>query len=266
MSLCFASPLDPSVARLGWHPGNFSRPRDLAVSLRRRASLLTHPGYDFMADPGAPVLSGLEGTVARVAYRAEAPSTLNEAPGNYVVVRTERGSDRPLWVHYWGLDGIRVAAGQPVTQGDLLGRVGSRGRIFVTFSRFGPDPVSDPLTVLSPSELGFLVEGAEQPPVRIGDWTSTPAFGGRFVVTCAPLRGIGLGEYRRRYRGGPLEWKEYRGGDLGSSLEYTRYGRTRLSNHRPYDPEAAPRTGGSGVLWGILAFAGIALIARATVR
>lgn len=250
MSLCFASPLDPSVARLGWHPGNFSRPRDLAVSLRRRASLLTHPGYDFMADPGAPVLSGLEGTVARVAYRAEAPSTLNEAPGNYVVVRTERGSDRPLWVHYWGLDGIRVAAGQPVTQGDLLGRVGSRGRIFVTFSRFGPDPVSDPLTVLSPFELGFLVEGAEQPPVRIGDWTSTPAFGGRFVATCAPaLRGLGA------YQGG-----------LGSSLEYTRYGRTRLSNHRPYDPEAAPRTGGSGVLWGILAFAGIALIARATVR
>lgn len=228
MTLCFVSPTDPAITQIGWHPGSFRRSPSLISRLSAQRANIDHPGYDFMADPGAPVLAGLAGVVDAVGYERRTASSSNVAPGYYVGVRTEVPNDRPVWTRYWHLrDEPRVVVGQRVAAGDLLGFVGSTGlpsgarsHVRVTFSRFGSE-VHDP----AGSEarlLNFRVVGAEPPPVRVGNWESTPAFGGRLESTCVSPALQGLGESQRL-------------------SNWARYGKTRLSSSAPYDPEGGER-------------------------
>lgn len=226
MTLCFISPTDPAVSRIGWHPGSFRRDPSRISRFSDQRAAIDHAGYDFMADVGAPVLASLPGTVAAVGYERRTASSSNIAPGFYVGVRSEIAGDRPVWTRYWHMrEQPRVVVGQRVTAGDLLGFVGatglpsgSRSHVRVSFSRFGSEVHDPPGT--SERMLNFRVVGAEPPPVRVGNWEVTPAFGGQLESACAPLQG--LGEPQRL-------------------SNWARYGRTRLSNAAPYDPEGGER-------------------------
>lgn len=254
MVLCLQAPVDPLIAQIGWHPGTFSRSSTGMVSaaFSGRALSLRQKGWDIMADVGAPVLAGLGGMVTTVGHSTTEASATNVAPGWHVVVRTDVAGDRPIWTNYWHLAAQpRVVLGQQVAAGDLLGFLGSSGlpsgarpHLLLSFSRFGPDPLRDLPSDINPAMLNFRVEGAQQPPVRVGDWERTPAFGGRFISTCQ--------------------------GELGEAPtprnNYGRYGRTRLSNTRPYDPAGGERRGwGVAPLFGVV-FVGAVAFAHATVR
>ena len=249
MTLCFQSPTDPAGSQVGWHPGSFRRPPGSRFS--SRVATLNHIGFDFMANAGAPVLASLPGTVVEVGVGDRSPPFSNVTPGYFVAVRTDIAGDRPVWTRYWHLQSQpRVTRGQTVSAGTLLGFVGTSGlprgsqpHVMVSFSRFGPGPTDPPGAPLS--MLGFQVEGAQAPPVRIGDWESTPAFGGRIVSACAPGAALGrLGEPPRLNN-------------------YARYGTTRLSNRAPYDPEGR-ESSGSGSAWIVATAAVIALVVGAT--
>jgi TonB family protein len=74
-----------------------------------------HPGVDILAKKGAPVLSAAAGTVT--------VSEFNEQDGNRVVV--DHGNGYTSAYHH--LDARTVKAGDAVTQGQLIGKVGSTG-------------------------------------------------------------------------------------------------------------------------------------------
>ena len=235
--LCLMSPTDPTISQIGWHPGAFSR--TWVRSLSGRPTRLEQNGLDFMADAGSPVVAALDGIVVSAGYVDAMPPRSNAAPGHSVVIRTDVPGDRPIWTHYWHLsEPSQLVPGRRVSKGDLVGRVGTSGlpsgarpHLLLTFSRFGPDPVRDGPFGVRPEDLGFRIEGATPPPVRVGDWETTPAFGGRFVSTC--------------------------GGSLGDptrfSNAYRRFGVTKLSSAAPYDP-----AGGEGTPW--LGIAAVSLL------
>lgn len=247
--LCLMSPTDPTISQIGWHPGAFTR--TWVRSLSGRPTTLEQNGWDFMADVGSPVVAALDGIVASVARVEGRPPRSNVAPGHSVVVRTDVAGGRPVWTHYWHLAApSQLVPGQRVAKGDLVGRVGSSGlpsgaqpHLLLAFSRFGPDPLRDGPLGMRPDELGFRIDGAQPPPVRVGDWETTPAFGGRFVSLCE--------------------------GSLGDptrfSNVYRRFGPTRLSRSAPYDPDAS----GTGFPWGAIALvfaAGYVVVTAATKR
>lgn len=74
-----------------------------------------HSGQDFGAPEGVPVLAPASGTVALAAPL--------QVRGNVVVIDHGRG----IFTGYWHLSEIKVAAGQPVTVGDVVGLVGTTG-------------------------------------------------------------------------------------------------------------------------------------------
>lgn len=224
--LCLISPTDPERSQIGWHPGAFSRA--WTRSLSGRPTRLEQNGWDFMADAGSPVVAAADGIVVNATRSNDTPPRSNVAPGNYVTVRTDVPGDRPLWLHYWHLaTPSQLVPGQRVVKGDLIGRVGSSGlpsgarsHLLLVASRFGPDPVRDGPLGERAETLGFRVDGAQPPPVRVGDWSNTPAFGGHFVSLCPPS----LGDPTR------------------FSNLYRRYGSTKLSSTAPYDPDGGERS------------------------
>jgi murein DD-endopeptidase MepM/ murein hydrolase activator NlpD len=75
-----------------------------------------HPGLDISADKGSPVYATADGTISQAAYSG--------AYGNLVVIDHRFGIE----TRYGHLSAFRVARGQTVTRGDLIGLVGATGR------------------------------------------------------------------------------------------------------------------------------------------
>jgi murein DD-endopeptidase MepM/ murein hydrolase activator NlpD len=93
----------------------------LSSSMGNRADPLTgekdfHPGLDISADKGDPVYATADGTVSHAASAGNY--------GNLVIVEHGYG----LETRYGHLSAFKVAHGQKVKRGDLLGLVGSTGR------------------------------------------------------------------------------------------------------------------------------------------
>jgi murein DD-endopeptidase MepM/ murein hydrolase activator NlpD len=74
-----------------------------------------HAGQDFGAPPGVPVVAPGDGVVVLAEPL--------QVRGNAVIVDHGRG----VFTGYWHLSEIKVAPGQPVTVGDVLGLVGNTG-------------------------------------------------------------------------------------------------------------------------------------------
>jgi murein DD-endopeptidase MepM/ murein hydrolase activator NlpD len=74
-----------------------------------------HLGVDYGAPMGAPVVAVANGVVASAGWGGQG--------GNQVVLRHPSGYD----TYYMHLSAITVRAGQRVSQGDLIGRVGMTG-------------------------------------------------------------------------------------------------------------------------------------------
>jgi murein DD-endopeptidase MepM/ murein hydrolase activator NlpD len=75
-----------------------------------------HPGLDISADRGAPVFATADGTISMASYSG--------AYGNLVVIDHKYGIES----RYGHLSAFRIARGQNVKRGDLIGLVGSTGR------------------------------------------------------------------------------------------------------------------------------------------
>lgn len=102
-----------------WSPLKFE-PRVTSVfSYNRKHPVLNitraHLGVDFAAPVGAPVVSVANGVVTQAGFSGQA--------GRLVAVRHSSGYET-LYMH---LSSIAVRAGQHVSQGDIVGRVGSSG-------------------------------------------------------------------------------------------------------------------------------------------
>jgi murein DD-endopeptidase MepM/ murein hydrolase activator NlpD len=89
----------------------FSKSRFHPVQLRFKA----HNGTDYAAPTGTPIMSTASGVVEAAAYSA--------GNGNYVKVK----HDRTYATQYLHMSRILVRRGQHVTQGQVIGRVGSTG-------------------------------------------------------------------------------------------------------------------------------------------
>ena len=74
-----------------------------------------HAGEDIGAPSGTPILAADSGTVAVATY--------SSSYGNYVTIYHSNG-DYTLYAH---MSSLAVSAGQSVTQGDVIGYVGSTG-------------------------------------------------------------------------------------------------------------------------------------------
>jgi len=75
-----------------------------------------HPGLDISADKGSPVYATADGTITQAAYSG--------AYGNLVVIDHKFGIE----TRYGHLSAFRVARGQTVKRGELIGLVGATGR------------------------------------------------------------------------------------------------------------------------------------------
>lgn len=97
----------PSTAQIGLNYGWHQNPTTGQSTF--------HSGIDLVADPGTPVLSVEEGTVA-----------FAEMQGNYgnLIVVNHEGGRQSRYAH---LNSMTVKAGQKVGQGETLGTVGSTG-------------------------------------------------------------------------------------------------------------------------------------------
>ncbi len=120
----------------------------------REGGARQHHGVDIFAPRGTPVLAAGEGRVRRV----------QETPigGKVVWVRNEEGGHSEYYAH---LDTQYVTAGQRVSPGDTLGRVGNTGNAITTpphlhFGIYSGGPV-DPLPFLAHV-------GGEASPLRVG--------------------------------------------------------------------------------------------------
>jgi len=82
-----------------------------------RASAAMHPGIDLAGSYGTPIYATADGTVLRAGWNSG-------GYGNLVEVDHGRG----ITTRYGHLSGITVAAGQHVTRGQQIGRMGSTGR------------------------------------------------------------------------------------------------------------------------------------------
>lgn len=89
----------------------FSKRRFHPVQLRFKA----HNGTDYAAPHGTPIMSTANGVVEQAAYSA--------GNGNYVKVK----HDRTYATQYLHMSRILVRRGQRVTQGQIIGKVGSTG-------------------------------------------------------------------------------------------------------------------------------------------
>jgi len=102
-----------------WSPLKFEPRVTSGFSYNRRHPVLNvtraHLGVDFAAPVGASVVSVASGVVTQAGFSGDA--------GRLVAVRHSSGYET-LYMH---LSSIAVRAGQHVSQGDLVGRVGSSG-------------------------------------------------------------------------------------------------------------------------------------------
>jgi len=89
----------------------FSKRRFHPVQLRFKA----HNGTDYAAPTGTPIMTTASGVVEAAAYSA--------GNGNYVKVK----HDRTYSTQYLHMSRIMVRRGQHVTQGQIIGKVGSTG-------------------------------------------------------------------------------------------------------------------------------------------
>lgn len=93
-----------------------------------------HAGEDELAPLGTPVHSPVDGTVAFV--RNDVGTTdaggRGQEMGNNVLIRfTDSGGSTRYWRGGHLAQGIQVAAGDPVTAGQVIGRVGASGNAAV---------------------------------------------------------------------------------------------------------------------------------------
>jgi murein DD-endopeptidase MepM/ murein hydrolase activator NlpD len=89
----------------------FSRSRFHPVQMRWKA----HNGTDYAAPTGTPIMTTASGVVEKTGYTA--------GNGNFVKVR----HNKMYSTQYLHMSKILVRQGQHVTQGDVIGRVGSTG-------------------------------------------------------------------------------------------------------------------------------------------
>jgi conjugal transfer mating pair stabilization protein TraG len=78
----------------------------------------THNGIDIPAAAGTPIVVRASGTVSRVDYQAG-------GAGNYIVVDHGNGIETK---YFHMQDRSALEAGQRVSEGDILGNVGTTGR------------------------------------------------------------------------------------------------------------------------------------------
>ncbi len=99
-----------------------------------------HEGVDFFGDTGDPVYASAAGTVAKAEF--------HEAYGNHIWLQHANGYTT-LYSH---MDELLVSAGDEVTEGQTIGKIGTTGRSTGPHLHFGiyldEEPV-DPLTVLT---------------------------------------------------------------------------------------------------------------------
>ncbi|MDI9469466.1 MAG: peptidoglycan DD-metalloendopeptidase family protein [Bacillota bacterium] len=84
-----------------------------------------HYGIDFSSPLGSPVRAALPGTVviASAPFQGEATTASKTGYGNYVTILHDNG----LSTTYAHLQYVDCSVGQQVSQGDIIGRVGSTG-------------------------------------------------------------------------------------------------------------------------------------------
>ena len=247
---CAIPPVDQAVAQLGWGKGLFLGPRGGSIPP------LDHNGQDFLADAGSPVVVPWPGTVVDKGYYAfgGSPGIARDALGYYVTIAhgvVEVGQF-PIWTRYATLrEASPLEVGQRVSQGDLLGYVGTsglapenRGRPRLFFQVFTHEPTSPNARSTDPIErffnpLGVIRDGTETPGPEFSPYEQTPSWGGRLVLqdSCATAaRGIGLRGLDPRMQ----------------QPTYQRYGRTSLSSRAPYAPAVyavgVNGSGGSGLV------------------
>lgn len=86
--------------------------------------LAFHNGIDIAGNEGDEVYSAYDGIVLETGY--------NDRSGNYVVI------NHGLWTsHYAHLSEIKVKAGQKVKKGEVIGLIGSTGRVTGPHLHFG---------------------------------------------------------------------------------------------------------------------------------
>lgn len=229
--------MDLSAARIGWHSGFF-----FPVP---RAAPVSHAGWDFMADDGAPVLAATDGTVVHVGrqlYGSPGTRPGYDALGHYVVLEhapASRIEPEAVWTRYAHLrsaSGLRV--GQTVRAGDLVGYVGSSGqapgrrrpRLFFAVERAsasrqferGGAPM-DPTDFFAARGATLVGEQRPGPPLE-GFEDQVPAWGGELQSTGECAGGTGVSGARPGAGSGRQDPR------------YARFGRTQLSDAAPYPP------------------------------
>lgn len=95
--------------------------------------LQIHSGVEFVNPRGTPVLAAADGTV--VFAGSDTQTVLGPRPdyyGNVIVIQHNFTSPegQPVYTLYGHLDRVEAEAGQPVRQGDPIGRVGDSGIAF----------------------------------------------------------------------------------------------------------------------------------------
>lgn len=252
---CALPPVDMSVAVLGWHDGYFLPPRG-------EGAPLLHPGLDFMADVGSPVVAAYGGTVI---YKGVQPygdvlpgSPSRDGMGNYVVIAhgmLPRGF-RPVVTVYGHLRSPSpLSIGQHVSTGDLVGYVGMTGRserarqsyLFFKVMQQNESPSYDYKrgAALGPvrdffAPLNVTQEGEQRPGPPVTPYVQTPGWGGVLVQNdaCSTLSSISPSRQQSKY---------------------SRFGSTQLSSRAVYAPALyeGGSTGSSvGTLLGLAAVVG----------
>lgn len=237
---CAVSPVDPTIARLGWGYGYFIRPRG-----REGGPPVRHVGLDFMADAGSPVVAAYDGIVAHVAsqpYGSPGTRPGLDALGHYVVVShgaidPRYGNVATRYAHLRAASSLRV--GQRIAAGDLVGYVGTSGRApanrsraVLFFQALHDDGVHyDAMaTPLHPLERFFGLLNVSQhetqdPGPPITPYEQVPPWGGRLEQSAACATGMGTAAPGR-----------------GSGIQYSRFGQTRLSSTELYSPAVYDET------------------------
>lgn len=243
---CALPPVDQAASQLGWGHGTFLGPG---------VSPVWHNGLDFMADTGSPVIVPWAGTVVDVGYEPFGGSATlgmrRDALGHYVTIShgTIDPRNYPVFTRYANLrDAPRLTVGQNVSQGDLIGYVGTSGlapenrdrprMFFQTFTRRDAPgvrtPGADPLERFF-TPLGVARDGAATPGPVVTPFDHTPTWGGRLLqndscaTSTAGLRGL---DPRRQ------------------QSKYARYGHTQLTSSRPYLPADYAETGSGAAAGG----------------
>jgi murein DD-endopeptidase MepM/ murein hydrolase activator NlpD len=98
------------------YEGYYIRP---VVNAKKTQGLHGYNGVDFGATTGTPVIAAASGTVIVTKFGG-----YNGGYGNYIAI-SHRNGTQTLYAH---LSSVLVVQGQYVTEGDVIGKIGSTGR------------------------------------------------------------------------------------------------------------------------------------------